>query len=229
MELHAGKLASICVVIPALDAAQTIESVVVGARAHVSFVIVVDDGSRDSTATVARAAGAFVATHPSNRGKGAALKTGLALARERGFSIALTLDADAQHPPSELPKLIDASDDPRALVLGVRDLVAAGAPRANQRSNAFANAFLSMVTRTRLRDTQCGMRRYPIEATLSLSVQDDRFGFETEVLLRALRAKMTIVQVPIDVRYPADRTTHFDARRDPWRIVARVLRTLATR
>ena len=106
-------------------------------------------------------------------------------------------------------------------------MVAANAPIANRRSNAFANRFLSTVTRTELRDTQCGMRRYPIDRVLSLGIKDDRFGFETEILLRAIRAKLRIVQVPIEVRYPIDRVTHFDARRDPWRIVGRVLRTLA--
>ena len=215
-----------CVVIPALDAATTIGEVVRGARAHVEVVIVVDDGSRDDTATLARAAGALVEIHEKNRGKGAALRTGLARAQDLGFACAVTVDADGQHPPTEIPRLL-GPPDPGALVLGVRDLARAGAPLANQRSNAFANAFLSMVTLRRLGDTQCGMRRYPVARTLALGVKDDRFGFETEVILRALRAGMPLAQVPIAVRYPLDRTTHFDARRDPWRIVARVLRTLA--
>jgi glycosyltransferase involved in cell wall biosynthesis len=216
-----------CVVVPALDAARTIGPVVEGARAEAAHVIVVDDGSSDETSSRAAEAGAEVLRHPQNRGKGAALRDGLRRAQALGYAVALSLDADGQHPPAELAKLLAASADPRALVLGVRDLAGAGAPRANRMSNGFANGFLSMVTLRRLRDTQCGMRRYPIEATLALGVRDDRFGFETEVLLRAHRAGVPIVQVPIEVRYPEDRTTHFDARRDPWRIVARVLRTLA--
>jgi glycosyltransferase involved in cell wall biosynthesis len=215
-----------CAIVPSLDAAKTIEAVVTGALPHVAMVIVVDDGSTDGTAAVALAAGASITAHEKNRGKGAALKTGLSLAQDLGFRVAVTLDADGQHPPSEIPKLLSASDDPGALVLGVRDLAAAGAPIANQRSNAFANGFISMVTLRRIRDTQCGMRRYPVSRTLALAVKDDRFGFETEVILRANRARLPIVQVPIEVRYPIDRTTHFDARRDPWRIVGRVLRTL---
>ena len=238
MDFRAGKAAtnavglsrrSVCAVIPALDAASTIAAVVEGARALLETVVVVDDGSRDDTGAIAERAGAVVCTHGCNRGKGAALKTGLLWARAHGFVVAVTLDADGQHPPAEIDTLLAATDDPGALVLGVRDLRSAGAPIANQRSNAFANGFLSLVTRRRLRDTQCGLRRYPVERTLSLSVRDDRFGFETELLLRAVRARVPIVQVPIDVRYPSDRTTHFDARRDPWRIVARVLRTLAGR
>ncbi len=219
----------VCAVIPALDAAPTIRDIVAGAREHLPCVVVVDDGSRDGTGRLAREAGAVLVAHERNRGKGAALKSGLRKADALGYHVAITLDADAQHPPDQIPKLLGATDDGGALVIGVRDLVAAGAPRANQRSNAFANWFLSTVTRTELRDTQCGMRRYPIASTLALGVKDDRFGFETEVILRALRARLPIVQVGIEVRYPEDRTTHFDARRDPWRIVLRVLRTLASR
>jgi glycosyltransferase involved in cell wall biosynthesis len=215
------------VVIPAFDAARTIADVVRGARAHVSRVVVVDDGSADDTATIARDAGAIVVSHPHNRGKGAALKTGLGFARDAGATRMVTLDADGQHPADEIPALLLASDDDDALVLGVRDLARANAPRANRFSNGFSNGFLSMVTRTRLRDTQCGMRRYPVARTIALAVRDDRFGFEAEVILRAVRAGVPLVHVPITVRYPDDRTTHFDARRDPWRIVGRVLRTLA--
>jgi glycosyltransferase involved in cell wall biosynthesis len=215
------------VLVPAFDAERTVADVVRGACTEAAHVLVVDDGSTDATAARAAEAGAEVLRHAGNRGKGAALKTGLARARELGFEVVLTLDADGQHPPAELAKLLAATDDPEALVLGVRDLVAAHAPRANQLSNGFSNGFISMVTRMRLRDTQCGMRRYPVARTLGLGIRDDRFGFETEVILRARRAGIRIVQAPIEVLYPAGRTTHFDARRDPWRIVGRVLRTLA--
>ncbi len=215
-----------CVVIPALNAERTIAAVVSGAREHVDTVVVVDDGSTDRTGDVARGAGALIAKHAVNRGKGAALRTGLEWARDHGFEVVVTLDADGQHPPAEITKLLAATSDPDALVLGVRDLAGANAPRANQMSNGFSNWFLSTVTRTRLRDTQCGLRRYPVRRTLTLDVRDDGFGFETEVLLRSLRAEVRILQIDINVLYPSERTTHFDSRRDPWRIVGRVLRTL---
>ncbi|MBI2390207.1 MAG: glycosyltransferase family 2 protein [Deltaproteobacteria bacterium] len=216
----------VCAIVPALDAAATIADVVRGAARQVAVVVVVDDGSHDATAKVAREAGATVVGHAINRGKGAALRTGLEWAREHGYEAVVSLDADGQHPPGQIAKILAASADPAALVLGVRNLVSAGAPRANQLSNGFSNWFLSTVTRRALRDTQCGLRRYPVRTVLGLGVRDDGFGFETEVLLRALRAGMPIVQVDIDVLYPESRTTHFDGRRDPWRIVGRVLRTL---
>jgi len=213
-------------VVPAFDAAATVGAVVREARTLTDQVLVVDDGSRDATASTAAEAGATVLAHSHNRGKGAALRSGLEWARDHGYEVVVTLDADGQHPPSQIARLLDATRDPEALVLGVRDLAGADAPRANQLSNGFSNWFLSTVTRRALRDTQCGLRRYPVRRTLALCVKDDGFGFETEVLLRALRANVPIVQVDIDVLYPDTRTTHFDSRRDPWRIVGRVLRTL---
>jgi len=216
-----------CAIVPALDAARTLAPVLEGAREVVAAVLVVDDGSRDETAAIARAHHAELVRHPMNRGKGAALRTGLEWCRAHGYEVALTRDADGQHPPGELTRLLAASADAGDLVLGIRNLVAAGAPRANQLSNGFSNWFLSSVLRQRLRDTQCGMRRYPVRATLALGVKEDGFGFETEVLLRAVAAGMPIREVDVRVVYPLDRTSHFDARRDPWRIVGRVLRTLS--
>ena len=213
-------------VVPALDAEATVGAVVRGALAVVPMVVVVDDGSSDATARRASDEGARVVRHAENRGKGAALRTGLGFCRDHGYEVALTLDADGQHPPSQLRRLLGATDDPGAIVLGIRDLVAARAPRANQLSNRFSNWFLSTALGQPLRDTQCGLRRYPVRRTLALGVQEDGFGFEAEVLLRAVAAAVPLHEVPVKVLYPLDRTSHFDVRRDPWRIVGRVLRTL---
>ncbi|MBW2453026.1 MAG: glycosyltransferase family 2 protein [Deltaproteobacteria bacterium] len=195
-------------------------------------VLLIDDGSTDETADRAEHAGAQVIAHDRNRGKGAALRTGMRAAFERGFDVAVTLDADAQHPPVEALRMHQSCPDPAALVLGIRDLAAAGAPRANQRSNAFSNLVLSGFTGRWLRDTQCGLRRYPLGATLALGGQEDGYGYEAEILIRAIIADMPIVQTPITVIYPpeGERISHFDSVRDPARIVVRVLRTVtATR
>lgn len=221
-----------CAVIPAYEAERHVGEVVRGTAALWPLeraVIVVDDGSRDGTAEIARAAGAVVLRHPVNRGKGAALRTGMAHALGAGFDVAVTLDADGQHPPAEAVRLISADPDPEALLLGVRDLLRAGAPRANQISNGISNFFLSRFARRPFEDTQCGLRRYPLRRTLSLDVRDDGYAFEAEVLLRAVAGGVRIVEVPIDVIYPPEdqRLTHFHSVRDPARIIVRVLKTLA--
>lgn len=216
-------------VIPAYEAAKTAPEVVRGLRRLGFEAWVCDDGSRDDTARAAADAGARVVRHPRNRGKSAALRTLLHVARAEGVDAVVTLDADGQHPPEEARRLDDSEPDRRALVLGVRDLDRDGAPTANQRGNAISNGFLSLFSGLWLRDTNCGLRRYPVELALSLGVDGERFTFEAEIVLRAARAGARIVEVPVRVLYPSDRTTHFHVVRDPARIVARVVETLVTR
>lgn len=214
-----------CAIIPAYRAQRTVAPVVAGARAHLNTVIVVDDGSDDDTGAQARAAGAEVVRHARNAGKGEALTTGLGRARQLGFEAAVTLDADGQHDPAEIPRLVAGSPDPRALVLGVRDLRSAGAPGANVMSNAISNFFLSLFIGQRLPDTQCGFRRYPVRETLALGMVGWQYEWEAEVLLRAARAGLPLVSVPITVAYPKDRVTFFVPRRDVRRIIRRVIWT----
>ncbi len=141
----------------------------------------------------------------------------------------MSVDADGQHPAVEARRLLDADPDARAILLGTRDLVRDGAPRANQISNRISNFFLSFFSRRPLGDTQCGLRRYPIPLALELGGRDDGYAFEAEIILRAVAAGVRLVEVPVRVVYPpaSARVTHFDSVRDPWRIVVRVVKTLA--
>jgi glycosyltransferase involved in cell wall biosynthesis len=215
--------------VPALDAAETIGHVVDDLAQSLEVpIIVVDDGSTDATATLARAHGALIVRHERNRGKGAAIQSGLHEAAQRGFDVAVTADADGQHPGGSARSVLDGSDDRRALVLGIRNLVHDRAPTSNRFGNGVSNFFLSFFAGTRLRDTQCGLRRYPIAETLALAARARGYAFEAEVVLRAIAAGLPIVEVPVGVVYPADRLrrTHFRSVRDPARIVATVIRTV---
>lgn len=225
-----------CVVIPALDAERTIGAVIDDVRRVIpecrDNVLVVDDGSTDATASIAHARSCIVVSHGKNRGKGAALRTALATAGARGFDVALTVDADGQHPADEARRVLLAASDPGVFVLGVRDLVRDGAPRANVISNGISNYFLSRFSQRPLRDTQCGLRRYPIHDTLALAPRGDGYDFEAEVLLRACRDVATrdrIVETQVRVLYPASRVTHFRVARDPWRIIRTVVATMLER
>jgi glycosyltransferase involved in cell wall biosynthesis len=224
-----------CAIIPAYDAAPTVGMVVRSLLAQWPVtmgpqppVFVIDDGSTDDTVAAAREAGARVYSHRENRGKGAALRTGLALAQQAGFDVAVTVDADGQHPSSEALRLLLWPESPGALVLGIRDLATAGAPKANQVSNRISNFFLSLFAGRPFLDTQCGLRRYPIARTLELGGRGDGYAFEAEIILRSVAAGVPIAEVPVRVFYPPeeDRVTHFDSVRDPARIVARVVETL---
>lgn len=224
-------MASVLAVVPAFDAQAHVGGVVrslCATRAFASGVLVVDDGSNDETGQVAHAEGARVIRHARNLGKGAAIVTGLEYARLQGIELVVTVDADGQHPAEEAARLASNAAPGEALVLGIRDLARAGAPRPNQWSNGISNFFLGSFSGMRLLDTQCGLRRYPVAQTLALGAKDSGYAFEAEVILRATMRKVPIVQVPVTVIYPpeAERLTHFDSFRDPWRIVGRVLRTL---
>jgi isopenicillin-N N-acyltransferase-like protein len=214
-------------IVPAYQAERSVGAVVRELRAAFGQepVVVVDDGSTDATAAEAERAGALVVSHARNLGKGAALRTGFGRALELGADAALTVDADGQHPAEEAARIARHPAPRTTLVLGVRDLARAGAPRANRFSNAFSNAFLSWFGGRPLADTQCGLRRYPLPETLSLGARSPGYAFEAEVLLRAARTGWDIAELPARVLYPpgAERISHFHALRDPARIVYRVL------
>lgn len=222
-----------CVIVPAYEAERKLASVVADVRAALpalsEAILVVDDGSTDATARIAVDTGCQLVSHGRNRGKGAALVTGLATAHARGHEVAVTIDADGQHPGEEARRVLLATDDPQALVIGVRGLEAAGAPKKNQVSNRISNFFISYFAGTELADTQCGLRRYPIAKTLALAARGEGYDFEAEILLRAVWSGVPIVEEPIRVLYPADRVTHFHVVRDPWRIVRTVVNALAER
>jgi glycosyltransferase involved in cell wall biosynthesis len=169
---------------------------------------------------------------PKNLGKGVALRAGFEAAHARGMTVAVTVDADGQHPASEARRVLLApSSGPgdAAFVLGVRDLVRDGAPRANRMSNGISNYFLSRFARRPLHDTQCGLRRYPIAPTLALAARGRGYDFEAEILLRAVWAGMEVIEEPVNVLYPEDRRTHFRVSRDPWRIVRTIVAALGDR
>ncbi len=211
--------------IPALDCSATIGRLVRETRKHVDHVLVVDDGSTDRTTATARRAGAEVHRHSENLGKGVALATGLRILGREDFSLAVTLDADGQHLPGEIPKLLaEAALHPDAIVIGERQIESEVAA-LNQFGNRFANFWVWVAIGRDLPDTQSGFRVYPIAKTLSLQTTGRRFDFETEVLIRAARAGVDIRSVPVRVYYPPPerRVSHFDKVWDTARIVRMVL------
>jgi glycosyltransferase involved in cell wall biosynthesis len=219
----------VAALIPSYRAAATIGDVVAGARRYVPRVIVIDDGSSDETALRASQAGAEVLRHGVNQGKGAALVTGLRALERAGVARALTLDADGQHLPAEIPRLLAASNaHAGAIMVGVRRKEGQTIRRINLFGNWVADRLLRLVAGRPLPDTQSGFRVYPVGPTLALGARGTRYEFETEVLIRAARAGIEVAGVPVDVYYPpiAERVSHYRPWRDTLRIISIVLRVL---
>jgi glycosyltransferase involved in cell wall biosynthesis len=216
----------IALVIPALDCARTIADVVRGGLAFVDAAVVIDDGSADATAELAAAAGATVLAHRRTCGKGVALADGIAWAAKAGFTHALTMDGDGQHIAAEIPKLLERSNrDANALVIGAREIGPTETTPLRLFGNRFADRWVEIASGLRLPDTQSGFRVYPVAPTVALEVRARHFAYETEVLIRAVRARIPIDSVPVRVYYPApdQRVSHYRGFVDTVRIILVVL------
>ncbi|MCR5709204.1 MAG: glycosyltransferase family 2 protein [Bacteroidales bacterium] len=222
-----GETESICIVIPTYENAGTICDVVGRAVAQGFPVIVVNDGSTDGTTSVLEQSGlpATVLTHPHNRGKGIALRTAFTYARERGYRYAITLDADGQHFPEDVPVLVNALvQHPGALVVGSRNLQAENMPGGNSFANRFSNFWFRVQTARSLPDTQTGFRAYPLDLLPSLRLLTSRYEAELALLVFSAWKGVKLIPVAIRVCYPEDRVSSFRPFRDFFRIS--VLNTL---
>lgn len=208
---------SCAVVIPCLNEAKAVGDVVIAVRKLLRDVVVVDDGSTDDTAAVAKAAGASIIRHEQPCGKGAALRDGWAEAQRRGFAWAVSMDGDGQHAPGDLPEFLErASRGDVALVSGNRMADTAGMPFVRRWTNRFMSACLSRVAGVPLPDSQCGYRLMRLEPWSGLPVNSCCFEIESEILVQFARAGLGIAFVPITVIY-GDERSKIRPLRDTWR------------
>jgi len=197
-----------CVLIPAYNEAHRIAEVVARSLAACPHVLVVDDGSSDGTAALAEREGAVVIRHGRNQGKGQALRTGFAAAWERGFDAAITLDADGQHEPEDIPRFVaEAASDPRiGIVLGCRMSGTLGMPFVRLYTNRLTSAVVSAFAGQRIADSQCGFRLIRREVLQSVRLRTSRFDTESELLIEAGRKGWRIAEVPIRTIYGSERS-----------------------
>jgi len=191
------------VVIPAFNAAASIRDVVRKCKNVIETVIVVDDGSEDWTSIEAEKAGAVVIRHEKNRGKGAAILTGLEHVKSLGLDTAVTLDADGQHDAAFIPDLLKAyGQGESAIVLGARSNMHDDAvPGSSRTGLCISNFWVRLETGLKLTDTQTGMRVYPVDEILSMDFKSMRFGWEIEVLAKAAWKGIEIREAEIEVQY----------------------------
>ncbi|MHB8707501.1 MAG: glycosyltransferase family 2 protein, partial [Desulfuromonadales bacterium] len=175
--------AKIEIVIPLYNHGTSVRAVAMGALAQHPAVTVVDDGSTDGGAEQLHGLPVRLLRHPLNRGKGAAIMTALRDAAERGVTHLVTLDADRQHDPADLPKFLAAiAANPEAITVGCRDMTGTGVPGSSRFGRSFSNFWLRLQTGRSLGDTQSGYRAYPVAILTQLPLRQRRYDFEVEVL-----------------------------------------------
>ena len=216
---------AVAAVIPAYNAAPSVGNVVRQTLDFVEEILVVDDGSTDTTADEARAAGAEVLVHSENRGKGAALRLGFSTLFERGIEGALTLDADGQHLPGEIPVLLAAWEGGADLILGTRDHLFAEMSRVRRTSNGLSSRAISFAAGRPVSDVQTGFRIYSRTLIEATGFPEDRFEAESAVVVRAARRGFAIEAVPIKLGFADGRcTSHYRPLIDSLRIARAVIR-----
>lgn len=198
-----GDRLSVAVVVPAYNEGPTIRMVVEGLLRLGVRAIVVDDGSLDDTGEVAFRAGAVVLRHPVNRGQGAALQTGIDYSLSTGSRYLLTFDADGQHDPEDVPRLVQALVDSGAdVALGSRFSGAApGIPAARRALLRLATLFTNLTTGVRLSDTHNGLRALTASAARSIRIRQDGMAHASEIIEQIGSKKLKHVEVPVTVRY----------------------------
>ncbi|MDQ8153784.1 MAG: glycosyltransferase family 2 protein [Gemmatimonadota bacterium] len=197
---------SVWIVIPALNEARTIGEVVAPLRAHGWRVLVIDDGSHDTTAAAAQAGGAVVLRHAINLGQGAGLRTGFAFVRAQPEArIVVTYDADGQHQPESVATLLGALEQSGAdVALGSRFLDPAASreiPTSRRALLRLATLFTRATTGLRLTDAHNGLRALTVEAATRLRLTHNRMAHASEILSEIARLGLRYVEAPVTIRY----------------------------
>lgn len=201
----------VLVCIPAYNESSRIANIVSRARAYASEVIVCDDGSRDDTTKEAQTAGATVIRHSANKGYGSAIKTLFRTAKEKDADVMVTIDADGQHDPDQIPNLLEPIlNEGFDIVIGSRFL------NTHDREKvpiyrSFGIKTLTLLTKAasyrNITDAQSGFRAYSKAALSQIQLSEGGMAISAEILLRASRQNLSIKEVPATVTYDIEGTS----------------------
>jgi glycosyltransferase involved in cell wall biosynthesis len=211
-----------CVIIPTFNNEKTLEGIISGTLEITKDVIVVNDGSTDSTEDILKKYSFLqIISYPKNKGKGYAIRKGFEKAISEGYDYAITIDSDGQHFPEDICKFIDKiGEEPGSLIVGDRNLKNESLSGGSSFANRFSNFWFKFLTGTQLNDTQTGYRLYPLKSLEDIKFFTRKYEFELEVLVRAAWRRVEITSIPVKVFYPSkeERVSHFRPFKDFARI-----------
>jgi glycosyltransferase involved in cell wall biosynthesis len=188
--------------VPAFNEETTIAKIIARAMDHVDEVLVVDDGSQDDTSLIAGKMGAVVLKHEKNLGKGAALRDCFAWAKQNGADVLVTMDADGQHDPSLIPKLIEKMGEENAdVVIGSRLVRPADMPKYRWLGERALDNLVGVKIGNRVVDAQSGFRAYSRRAIEALVASEFGMGVDSVLIMDADRAGLKIAEIPATVNY----------------------------
>ena len=194
-----------CVVIPAFNAGKTISELILKVQNLIPelSIIVIDDGSTDNTALIVSEFGSVrLYSHKVNRGKGAAVKTGIRIAQKNGFQYAIFIDADLQHDPGSILEFIKTREQYRCeMILGRRNFFGTKMPFHRVLSNTITSFVISIRTGKVIHDSQCGYRLIGLENLNPFLFTNDGFQFESEFLIKMVCAGKSYQEVSIPTIY----------------------------
>lgn len=185
----------IAIIIPAHNEEKTIEKVIKESKKY-GKVIVVDDASTDITGKIAKNLGCIVITHKTNGGLGRSLRDGFQKALDLGFDVIVTIDADGQHNPEEIPVFLKEIKNGSEFVLGARNL--RKYPFVKKFGNFFLNTATNFISGTNLKDTESGFRAFSREALKKLNLKSDRYQIAVEIIFEVGRNKIKSKNVSIN-------------------------------
>tara|TARA_Y100000310_G_C20588318_1_gene766604 strand:- start:642 stop:1313 length:672 start_codon:yes stop_codon:yes gene_type:complete len=188
-------------IIPAYNEEKYLAEVIADVKKHVDLVIVVDDGSSDTTCEIAKKHADVFLCHPINGGKGVALKTGFLFAQKKGAKIVITIDADLQHDAKKIPEFIELLEKSEAdIVIGSRGL-GSSAPIVYRFGNFVLNTTFRILYGQKITDTQSGYRAFKMASYAKFAWNSSGYDVETEMLTNARKHGLRLVELPIATKY----------------------------
>lgn len=210
-----------CVIVPTYNNHKTLKRVLDGILLQTSNVIIVNDGSTDSTKNILAAYQDLVQIHlEKNKGKGNALRQGFKKAKELGYNFAITIDSDGQHFPEDIPVFLNhlEQEEKPVLLIGSRNMAQEGVPKKSSFGNKFSNFWFWFETGNKLKDTQSGYRLYPLNR-IPEDFYTNKFEFEIEIIVRSSWKGVAVKNIPVQVLYDLnERVSHFRPFKDFTRI-----------